>query len=244
MGPLPPLSARLSVMLLMREVGVIFQLKVVELIAPPAGMVASGGRAPIPTTLIRDGAGPRGEWSGSQPDPDILDLQVVPHARQPALAADAAVLGAAGGRLLAADEPAVDPHRPGLEPAGEGQRPGDVAGVDTGAEAVAEAVGELQRLLLVAERGHGEDGPEHLLAGDAGRRVDAVEDRGGDEVAALEAGRAAAAGDEAGAVAAGPRGGRGGAPLVLGPGPKAPVGVLAGRGGGGAPRAGGGRPPP
>src|SRR4051812_9239811 len=226
MGLLPRLSARLSVMLLMRDEGVFFQLKVVEPVTPPDGRVTSGGRAPIPTALIRDGVGPRGEWSGSQPDPDVLDLQVVPDPRQPSLAPDAALLDAAGGRLLAADEPAVDPHRPGLEPAGEGQRPGDVAGVDTGAEAVAQSVGELQRLLLVAERGHGEDRPEHLLAGDAGRGVDAVEDRGGDEIAALEAGRAAAAGDEAGAVAAGLGEVSGDALVLLGRDQRADVRVL------------------
>src|SRR3954453_13490888 len=54
MGLLPRLSARLSVMLLLRDDGVFFQLKVVEPVTPPDGRVASGGRA----RRLRAGGGP------------------------------------------------------------------------------------------------------------------------------------------------------------------------------------------
>jgi hypothetical protein len=59
------------------------------------------------------------ELAALEPDADILDPQVVPHPRQPALAADAAVLDAARRCLLAADEPAIDPDRARFERAGE-----------------------------------------------------------------------------------------------------------------------------
>src|SRR6185312_841616 len=124
-----------------------------------------------------------------EPHRHVLDLQVVADAGEAALAADAAVLDAAGRRLHAAQPPAVDPHRPRFEFAREPHGAGDVAGIDAGRQAIAQAVGDAQRRVLVGDIDRYADRTEDLLAGDAGVGVDAVEDRRLDEIAALQVAR-------------------------------------------------------
>src|SRR5882724_10286811 len=75
--------------------------------------------------------------SCSQPHRHVLDLQVIADAGEAALAADAAVLDAAGRRLHAAQPPAVDPDRACLELAREPHGARDVARIDAGGEAIA-----------------------------------------------------------------------------------------------------------
>src|SRR5262245_66162324 len=91
--------------------------------------------------MFRSGVRGRSGGTLSKPDGDIFDLEVVADALEAALAADAAVLDAAGRRLHAAHPPAVDPDRAGLQLAGQAQGARDVAGVDAGCRAVAEAGG-------------------------------------------------------------------------------------------------------
>ena len=124
-----------------------------------------------------------------QPDPDVLDLQVDPDPRQPALPADAAVLDAARGCLLAADEPAVDRDRPGFEGAGEAEGTRYVPGCRRrrpGRSRVPLAMGSGPRPrsrsgVTVIDRA------EDLLTGNARFGRYSVEDGGGDEVAAGQA---------------------------------------------------------
>src|SRR5262245_55165749 len=151
----------------------------------------------------------------SKPDRHVLDLEIVADAGEAALAPDAAVLDAAGRGLQAAHPPAVDPDRTGFERARQAQGARDVAGVDAGGEAIAEAVGDLQGLFLGSDVDRHADRPEDFLTGDPGVGVDAIEDRRLDEVAALQVARPLSAGAEARALARALRDVAGDARLLL-----------------------------
>src|SRR5262249_46629914 len=93
---------------------------------------------------------------------------------------------AAGRRLYAADEPAVDPHRAGFEVARKGQRPGNVLAVHAGHQAVAEPISHRQRLVGGVEFHRYCNRAEDFLARQLSSRVDTVEDGRLDEIAAVE----------------------------------------------------------
>src|SRR5260221_585056 len=112
---------------------------------------------------------------------------------RPALATDATLLYPAGRRLDAAEIPAIDPDRAGLDPLRQPQGPPDVAGIDAGDQAVGEAVGDGQRLVLAIEVDRRADRAEDLLAGDPRARRHLVEQSRLDKIAAVEMGRPAAA---------------------------------------------------
>src|SRR5918999_1820078 len=98
----------------------------------------------------------------------------------------------------------VDRDLPRLGPAGESHGLSDVAGPHGGHQAVARAVGDLERLLLVLDAQHREHGAEDLLLGDAHFGAHLVEDRRLHEVAAVVAvpAQLAAADDDARALLA------------------------------------------
>src|SRR5205809_7437517 len=131
---------------------------------------------------------------------DLLHLRVLFHPEAPALAADAALLEAAEGRVEEVDA-VVDPHHPGADALGERDRPGGVARQHHAAEPVGGVVRDADRLVLVRERDHGHDGPEDLLLRDADPVGHGAEDGGLEEVAAPEVLRPAPAVGEDGALA-------------------------------------------
>src|SRR5262245_36749619 len=75
----------------------------------------------------------------SPPPADVLDLRVLLEAPAPALAADAARLEAAEGRIEQV-EPVVDPDGAGADAAREGDGTRRVARIDRAAEAVGRIV--------------------------------------------------------------------------------------------------------
>src|SRR5216117_3272658 len=122
----------------------------------------------------------------SEPDSDILDAQIIADSGQTAFAANAAVLDSAGRRLHAADEPAIDPHRTGLELTRELQRARDVLTVNAGDEPVAQAIGELRGLFhRVEDLRHG-DWTKDLFARQDIVGSNLVDDGGCYEIAALQ----------------------------------------------------------
>src|SRR5215475_16153138 len=150
----------------------------------------------------------------SESDRHVLDLQVVANTGEPALAADAAVLHASGRGLDAAHPPAVDPDRPGLDLACQPHRPGDVPGIDPGGKPVAQAIGEVHRLVLAGDVDGDADGAEDFLPRDGGIGIGAIEDGGRDEIAAREMARAVAPQPQPRTVGAAP-GDIAGDPLIL-----------------------------
>src|SRR5438552_18777684 len=131
---------------------------------------------------------------------DLLHLRVLFHPEAPALAADAALLEAAEGRVEEVDA-VVDPHHPGADALGERERLGGVARQHHAAEPVGGVVRDADRLVLVREGDHGHDGPEDLLLRDADAVGHRAEDGGLEEVAAPHLLRPAAAVGEDGALA-------------------------------------------
>src|SRR5205809_347611 len=127
---------------------------------------------------------------------DLLHLRVLFHPEAPALAADAALLEAAEGRVEEVDA-VVDPHHPGADALGERDRPRGVARQHHAAEPVGGVVRGADRLVLVREGDHGHDGPEDLLLRDADPVGHRAEDGRLEEVAAPEVLRPAAAVGEA-----------------------------------------------
>src|SRR5438067_13593854 len=131
---------------------------------------------------------------------DLLHLRVLFHPEAPALAADAALLEAAEGRVEEVDA-VVDPHHPGADALGERDRLGGVARLHHAAEPVGGVVRDADRLVLVGEGDHGHDGPEDLLLRDADPVGHGAEDGGLEEVAAPEVLRPAPAVGEDAALA-------------------------------------------
>ena len=61
----------------------------------------------------------------------------------------------------------IEPDHAGLQRVGDAQRAAHVAGPDVAGQAVLHAVGDLDRVVLVAERDHGQERSEHFLLRDA-----------------------------------------------------------------------------
>src|SRR5204863_95680 len=160
---------------------------------------ARASRRPSPRTPA---ASPRRSPSRSLPHAfhTICCISVYFHPEAPALAADAALLEAAEGRVEEVDA-VVDPHYPGADALGERDRPGGVARQHHAAEPVGGVVRDADRLVLVREGDHGHDGPEDLLLRDADPVGHRAEDGRLEEVAAPEVLRPAAAVGEDGALA-------------------------------------------
>ena len=122
---------------------------------------------------------------------DRLGLGVGVERVRPELAAVAGLLEAAERRRHAHRGVRVDREHAGLDRARDPQRLGAVARPDRAGEPVDRVVGELDRLLLVAERDHHGDRPEDLLAHGAVVRVDRAQ-HGRREPEARPVGRRAA----------------------------------------------------
>src|SRR5207247_11456841 len=84
---------------------------------------------------------------------DLLHLRLLLHPEAPALAADAALLEAAEGRVEEIDA-VVDPHHPGADALGERDRPAGAARQHHAAEPVGGVVRDAARLVLPRERDH------------------------------------------------------------------------------------------
>ncbi len=102
---------------------------------------------------------------------------------QPVLAvgaAEAALLDAPEGQVGEAvvGEAVVEHHRPGLQPPGQPPAPVPIGGPDVGVQPVAGVVGQPDRLLLVVEGDHREDGTEGLLPEDVHLRGHVGQHRG------------------------------------------------------------------
>src|SRR5205807_1814753 len=80
-------------------------------------------------------------------DGDVLALQILEHALVAALAADAALLGAAERRGRVGDDAAVEPDHAGVQRLGDAQALGQVGGVDVGDQPVLGVVGQPDRLV-------------------------------------------------------------------------------------------------
>src|SRR6266487_6232657 len=117
-------------------------------------------------------------------DVDVLDLSVGGEFVEALLAADAGVLEAAEGGAGEVAGGVVDPDVAGFDVVGEAVGGGQVAGEDTGGEAIADAVGDGDRLLVAGHWQHRQDRAEDLLLGQAGVGADLVEQGGAQEHAA------------------------------------------------------------
>src|SRR5215470_10455717 len=101
----------------------------------------------------------------------VLDVAVEVERVRAAFAADAGLAAAAERGAQVADEETVDPHRPGAQPRADPLGTVRVAGDHGRGQAEPGVVGHGDRLVLVTEGLHGQDGPEDLLGHDlrAGR---------------------------------------------------------------------------
>src|SRR5262249_12304069 len=138
-------------------------------------------------------------FSGSGLPGDLLDLGVLLHPEPTALAPDPALLEAPERRVEEVDA-VVDPDDARPDALRQRERAHRVPAVDGAAEPVGRVVGDPDRLLLVPEGDHRDDRPEDLLARDPDAVRDVAEDRGLEEVAALQVLRPASAGRERGAL--------------------------------------------
>src|SRR5262249_4802439 len=107
------------------------------------------------------------------------------HGVLPAVAADAAQLVAAEGRI-AVHRAAVDLHGAGAERGGDAQTARRVTGPQVSVQAVVRVVGDGDRFLFVAKRDRGDHRAEDLLARDRHVVADAGEQRRLDVVAARQ----------------------------------------------------------
>src|SRR5512133_828602 len=99
-------------------------------------------------------------------DEQALRLRVVVEHHLVVLTSDARDFVAAEGRVRGIEVVAVRPHTAGLDAAAHAERLARVTCPHTRAEAVHRVVCNLERLGLVAERGHREHGTEDLLLED------------------------------------------------------------------------------
>src|SRR5262245_44818785 len=97
---------------------------------------------------------------------DVLDPGVVLQAVHGQVLAVAGVFEATVWHLRHQRDVRVDPDAAEVEPAGHAHRATVVAGPDRGGEAVLDAVGPADRLVLVGEPLHGDDRAEHLVLDD------------------------------------------------------------------------------
>src|ERR1700736_96499 len=123
-------------------------------------------------------------------DEDVLDFRVELQRVHTQLAADAAALVAAEGRLLVNASAAVDTEHPGLDAPGDPQGAPDVARPDRPGKAVRRVVHEPQDLVLVVEGDDGQHLSENFFLRDPHAILGAVEHRRLEEAA----GRQVAAG--------------------------------------------------
>src|ERR1700736_5025005 len=116
-------------------------------------------------------------------DEDVLDCRVELQRVHTQLAADAAALVAAEGRLLMDASAAVDAEHPGLDAPGDPQRAPDVARPDRPEKPVRRVVHEPQDLVLVGEGDDGQHRSENFLLRDPHAILGAVEHRWLEETA-------------------------------------------------------------
>src|SRR4028119_652584 len=143
------------------------------------GLIAAGWKLSGARTLDRACAPPTARLR-LQVGHDVLDAGVVLEAVHGEVLAVAGVLEPAVGHLGDDGDVRVDPDAPEVQPPAYPHRPPVILREDAGGEAVADAVGPLYRLVLVAEGLDGDDGAEDLVlrglvilpeAGDDGRGV-------------------------------------------------------------------------
>src|SRR5687768_4424032 len=118
-----------------------------------------------------------GNSFSGQLDADILRLREEVQRLESTFAADAALLHPAERNAQVAQEPAVDPDRPGVQLRGHAVGALQVARPDRGGQAVLRGVGGAHRLLIAVERRDGDDGAEDLLLQDAAFAAEAGDDR-------------------------------------------------------------------
>src|SRR6516165_8064821 len=134
---------------------------------PPGSRVGSGCGGPAGAGLARAPGQARAseqpERLGAVADQEVLGLAVVLQHHLPVLAADAGDLVTAerGARWVLVV--AVGPHPARLDGTAHAEGPAAVTGPDAGAQTVERVVGDLDRLGLIAEGGHGQDRAEDLL---------------------------------------------------------------------------------
>src|SRR5262245_43458174 len=129
---------------------------------------------------------------------DLLDLEEVVQPVVAELAPHAALLVSAPDPFHGLGVVVPNPDRARANPPGDAHGARVVGAPHAGDQAKVHRVRQLDRLGLVAERRHGDDGTEDLFLAEPGRVVDAVEDCGLDVVAVVVAGagKFVAAGDQ------------------------------------------------
>ena len=144
-----------------------------------------------PWTVSMRGSFQNGASTGPSADVDRLHPAPVVERGAAVLAADAAGLDPAEGRLDRGEVVGVDPGGAGLEPGDHPVGAGEVAGEDAGGEAEGRGVGAGDRLVLARRSRGRSDRAEDLLARDGHLVGDAGEDgRLHEEAASKPCGRA------------------------------------------------------
>src|SRR5450631_286351 len=133
----------------------------------PAGIAVAS--APDPTGRLRS-------------DADVLDLEVLFDALEPALTTEAGVLDPAEGRSGVGHNPLVDADHPELQRLANPQGAREIAGEDIGHQPVFRVVGPGDRLCLGGERSDRRHRTEDLLTHQHRVRGDAGQQRGRIEV--------------------------------------------------------------
>src|SRR5690625_4442667 len=118
-------------------------------------------------------------------DPDDLGFGEVLDGSIAMLAPKARIARTAPGQPDIRRPIGVDPDGPGLQLPREPVRPRNIAGPDTGSQAVDRAIGNAERILLVAERNDRRDRAEDFLLSDAHFVLHAGKDRRLDEISLL-----------------------------------------------------------